>query len=108
MPDLVCVRRMFDRGFQQLTVGLPYKCYRPGNANSCQYFLATPRGLRKYAPPFLARTCSSSDSVQVLRMLTRHIVVDHRLNPLDIQTSGSKVGRHQVVNPTVSEGLEGS
>jgi hypothetical protein len=50
-----------------------------------------------YSPSFLARTCGSTDAVNVLLNLTGHIIVDHCLDPANVETTRGEVGGEQKV-----------
>ena len=57
-------------------------------------------------PSLLARSRRTPHTVQVLRKLAWHVIVDDRLNPLDVQTTGSQVCGHEVIDVPVTELLE--
>ena len=59
-------------------------------------------------PSLLPRSGCSSDAMEILGQLRRHIIIDDRLDAFDIQTSGSQVGSHQIVHRAISELLQGS
>lgn len=61
-----------------------------------------------HPPAFFACACCSSDAVEVLRELARHVVVDNSLDSLDVQTAGGKISGHQEVDCTVAEELQSS
>ena len=63
---------------------------------------------RAGSPSLLARSRRSSHTVQVLRKLARHVIVDDGLNTLDVQTTGGQIGSHEIVHVPVSELLESS
>lgn len=43
----------------------------------------------------------------VLRQLSRHVVIDDGLDPLDVETPRGKIGRKQVIDLPVLEFLQG-
>ena len=57
-------------------------------------------------PSFLARARSPSHTVEILCKLAWHVIVDDGLNPLDVQTTGSQVCGHEVIDVPVTELLE--
>ena len=54
-------------------------------------------------PSLLARARRTPHTVQVLRKLAWHVIVDDRLNPLDVQTTGGEVGSHEVIHVPIPE-----
>ena len=60
---------------------------------------------RAGSPSLLARSRRSSHTVQVLRKLARHVIVDDRLDPLDVQAAGREVSGHQEVDRAVAKQL---
>lgn len=44
--------------------------------------------------------------MEILSQLARHVVVDNRVDSLDIETARSEVGSHEEIHSTVSEMLQ--
>jgi hypothetical protein len=61
-----------------------------------------------YLLALLSGTGSSSDTMKVLVKLTRHVIIDHGLDSLDVQTTRREVGGHQVIYLSIPERLQSS
>ena len=62
----------------------------------------------KILPSSLSRTSCSPNSMQVLRELSGHVVVDDSFNALDVETARRQICGHKVVDGAVAELLKSS
>lgn len=60
---------------------------------------------RNALSPF-TRTSRSSNAMEVLGELVRHVIVDHGLYTFDIQTTRRQIGGHKIINLAITEGLQ--
>lgn len=58
-------------------------------------------------PPISPCPSRSSDPMQILRKILRHVKIDHCLDPLDIQSSRRQICRQQEITLAVPELFEG-
>ena len=86
MADLILAGAVLNGSFQHLAIALADEGHR-----------AT----------LLSGTRRTTNAMEVLRQLTRHVVVYNSLDAFDIQTARSEVGGHQVIDGSVAELLQG-
>ncbi len=109
VPHLVLAGRMLYGRLQHLPIGFSYEGDRSVKGSQLESFREVPKKVNvgvSDLPSFLSCSCRTPHTVQVLRKLARHVIVDDRLNPLDVQTTGGEVGSHEIVHVPIAELLE--
>lgn len=103
MSNLVFTRRVLDGRFEQLPVGLAHE----RNRSEVYLISALYVDIGQIALPSLQpRTSRSADTVEILCQLPGHVIVDDRLDTLDIKPTRSQVGGHQIIYMAVAKLLQ--
>lgn len=85
MADSVLGRAALNGGFQHFSVGFTNQSDRSEISLSA---VLMDKG-EKFLPSFLTGTGCATDTVEILRKLSWHIVIDDRFDTLDIETARS-------------------